>query len=459
MKSMPARATSRRAPGSFRSFSTLGKQCSRLPLAKFVTLTKSAALATVGVLGLFAASGLGAGAASAAENWPEFRGPHGDGRSNEPNLPTKWSEKENVVWKTPIQGKAWSSPVVWDNQVWVTTATPDGKKLSAVGVDLETGKVVHDVVVFEIEKPQFVIERNSYASSTPVIDAGRLFVHYGSHGTACIDTSSGKVLWKRQDLPCNHHRGAASSPIGFENLLILTFDGFDVQYLVALDKKTGETVWKRDRNIQYDSDNGDIKKAYGTPLVFQFGGKAQLYSPSAGASIAYDPRTGEELWRVKSGGMNASARPVFAHDQLFATTADGGFKLFAVKPDGQGDVTKSHVLWKQTKGVPKHSSQVIVGDLMFMCAESGVLTCIDLKDGEVVWQERFGGSFTASPLVAGNHVYFFSEDGSCPVVAAGRKYELLASNKLDDGFMASPAAAKNSLILRTTKNLYRIGGK
>lgn len=289
-----------------------------------------------------------------------------------------------------------------------------------------------------------------------MIEEGRLYAHYGSAGTACLDTATAKTLWSRQDLPCNHHRGPASSPIVWGDLLILTFDGFDVQYVVALDKLTGKTVWKRDRDIAYGSADGDIKKAYATPHVIEVGGRPQLVDPSAGASIAYDPRTGVELWRVRCGGMNVSARPVFGNGLVFLTTADGGFKMFAAKVDGSGDVTQSHVVWKQTKGIPKYGSPSLVGELLFMSGENGVLTCLQAADGEEIWQKRVGGSFTASPISTADRVYFFNENGETTVVAASREYRVLSQNKLEHGCMASPAVAGQSLILRSTEHLYRI---
>ena len=398
----------------------------------------------------------------AAENWPQFRGPGGDGLSDAKKLPVTWSESQNVAWKTPIRGKAWSSPVVWEKQIWVTTAPPDGKQLFALCLDRDNGQIVHDVKVFDIADPQkSPVDKNSYASSTPVIEAGRVYVHFGAHGTACLDTQTAKILWTRQDLPCNHWRLPASSPILFEDLLILTFDGHDLQYLVALDKQTGKNVWKRDRNIAYKSDDGDIKKAYSTPSVFDIGGVRQLVSPSAGASIAYDPRTGDELWRVQSGGMNASCRPLFGNGLLYMNSPDGGINLFAVKPDGRGDVTGSHIAWKVTKGAPRYGSPLLLDHLLFVGSDQGVLTCVDATTGETVWQNRVGGVFTASPIAAAGHVYFFSEDGSATVIAAEREFKVLATNKLDDGFMASPAVTGNAIILRTKSHLYRVeeGGR
>src|SRR4029079_7409406 len=218
------------------------------------------------------------------DNWPEFRGPTADGHAEARNLPVTFGEKENVTWKTAIHDKGWSSPVVWGNQIWLTTATEDGSSLFAMCLDLKNGKILHNVRVFYLNKPQYCQPFNSYASCTPAIEEGRVYVHFGAHGTAALDTSNAKILWKRQDLKCDHHRGPGSSPILFENLMIVNFDGYDVQYVVALDKNTGETVWKTDRNIEYANDDGDIKKAYGTPRVIDVDGQPQLISPSAGAT-------------------------------------------------------------------------------------------------------------------------------------------------------------------------------
>ena len=296
--------------------------------------------------------------------WNQYRGPHGDGTTEVASLPTEWSESTNVRWKLPIDGKAWSSPVVWEDQVWVTNATPDGKKLSAICIDLESGDVVFDEVVFEVEEPQFCIERNSYASSTPVIEAGKIYLHYGAHGTACVDTETFKTIWTRQDLECDHFRGPGSSPILWNDLLILTFDGADVQYITALNKATGETVWRTDREFNYGTDNGDAMKAYSTPHVVTVGERLELVSASAGATASYDPATGKEYWRVSSGGMNAATRPVIKDGLAFLGTADGGYKFFAVKLGGSGDVTESHVAWKVAKGAPRYSSPIWVLSLI-----------------------------------------------------------------------------------------------
>jgi outer membrane protein assembly factor BamB len=394
---------------------------------------------------------------SAAEQWNQYRGPNGDGTSSATGLPTEWSETKNIKWHVPVRGKAWSSPVVWNDQIWLTTAPPDGKELFAICLDHKTGKVLHDIKVFAPEKPQFCHERNSYASSTPFIEEGRVYVHFGVHGTACLDTASGKVLWKRDDLKCDHFRGAGSSPIVWQDLLILMFDGFDVQYVTALNKSTGETVWRTDRGFNYGTDNGDAKKAYGTPSVVEVNGRSELITPSAGATAAYDPRTGKELWRVMSKGMNAAGRPVVTKDTAFVGTADGGLHLFAVKLGGRGEVTGSHVEWTLAKGYPRYASPILVGDLLYMGSEQGVITCVEAETGDVVYQQRLGGLFMSSPIYADGKLYFFSEEGDCHVVKPGREFVSLAKNKLRGGFMASPAIAGKNLILRTKDAVWCIG--
>jgi outer membrane protein assembly factor BamB len=401
-----------------------------------------------------------AGAVLAADNWPQFRGPHGDSRADDANPPLTWSETKNIAWKTAIHDKGWSSPVVWGDQVWLTTAKEDGSQLFAVCIDRNSGKVLHDIKVFDVEQPSTLWRKfNSFASPTPVIEEGRVYAHFGTYGTACLDTRTGKTLWQRRDLHCDHFRGAASSPILSGDLLFLTFDGYDAQYVAALNKTTGETVWKKDRAIDYKTDNGDAKKAYGTPAVRMIDGKAELISPAAMATIAYDPKSGTELWKVYHGGMNVTAPPLYGLGKLFLCTGDGGLRLLAVRPDGSGDITGSSIEWKvsNAKGsVPSRSSPVLVKNLLYMVSEGGIVSCLEANTGDLVWQERIGGKYWASPLYAGGRLYFFDEDGRSHVFAAGRTPKKLASNKLDDGCRASPAAVGKSLFVRTHTHLYRI---
>jgi len=391
--------------------------------------------------------------------WNQFRGPAADGHSRSQNLPTSWSETENIRWKTPVPGKAWSSPVVANNLVWLSNATEDGRRLSLVAVDAVTGEKRRDQTVFEVAEPMFCHPFNSYASPTPVTDGDRIWVHYGSAGTACIETASGNVCWQRQDLPCDHHRGPGSSPILFDNLLILTFDGFDRQYVVALDKRTGRTAWKADRSIDYGSDDGDFKKAYCTPTVLDHGGRLQLVSPAAVATIAYAPRTGKELWKVYHGGYNAAARPIYSHGLVIICTA-GGDRLLAVRPEGTGDITATNVVWKFGKSAPTRPSQSVVGDHLYMVSDTGIFSCLDIATGEVRWSHRQSGRYSASLVESGGRLYACDEDGGCVVFQANpQRFDLLAKNRLAAGCMASPAVVDDDLLIRTKTHLYRIGKK
>ena len=401
----------------------------------------------------------------AESNWPQFRGPKGDGHSDATGLPLTWSETENVKWKTPIHGKAWSSPVVWGGQVWVSTAPEEGTRLHAICIDKETGKIVRDIKLFDVVLPQYVHPFNTYASPTPAIEEGRVYVTFGAPGTACVDTQSGKVLWQRRDLKCNHFRGAGSSPILYRDLLIMNFDGSDNQFVVALNKETGKTVWQTKRSVDFQDlgpdgepqAEGDFRKAFATPHVASIDGKDVLLSSGAKAHYAYDPLTGKELWRVEERGQHsASARPVLGPGLIFFPTGFSKGQLLAVKPGGSGVVTDTHVAWRAKRGVPNKPSLILNEDLLFMVDDNGFASCLEAKTGKELWQERIGGAYSASPIIAENRIYALSEEGKTVVFEAGREYKKVAENKLADGFMASPAVSGKALFLRTKKALYRI---
>ena len=390
----------------------------------------------------------------AQKNWPAFRGAEGDGVAVTAKLPDVIDDSV-VVWKTPLPGKAWSSPVVWDDHVWVTNATEDGTRMSAVCVDVATGRIVHDITLLENESPGHCHPMNSYATPTPVVSGSLVLAHFGTYGTFGLDRRSGEVIWSRTDLHCDHIQGPASSPILFDGKLFVAFDGGDAQYVVALDAETGDTIWRKDREIDYGTDVVGRKKAYGTGRVIDVNGQRQLIYPSAVATIAYDPTNGTELWRVIHEGMNVSARPLLSSGGL-VVIFNGAGRMIAVRPDGQGDVTATHLAWSTKKGVPHKASSTIVNDLIYMANEKGILSCIDAETGDTVWQERLGGSFIASPVAVDGKIYFFDNAQNIHVIRTGRTFSPVSQSRLDDGLMASPAVTEDGLFLRSRSNLFRI---
>lgn len=414
-----------------------------------------------------------ASAAGLRADWTDFRGPAGDGHVAAPGrtqpigLPLQWSETSNIKWKTAIPHRGWSTPVILGPQVWLTTATEDGRDSYVLGLDKESGQILFNELVFHTDSPEPLgngASMNCYATPSPVIEAGRVYAHFGSAGTACLDTKTGKVIWKRSDLPCRHYRGASSSPVIFENLLILTFDGADLQYLAALDKTTGKTVWKTNRSVAWNDENapgkfakdGDLRKSHGTPLLATVGGKPQLISVGAKATYGYDPRTGRELWRVEYNDWSSAPRPLYDGKFAYIVTGLTKKELWAVKPDGQGLVTDTHVAWKLTTRVGKYASPLLVDGLIYTASDESFISCVDAATGQVVWTERVGGKYAASPLYADGRLYFFSQDGAATVIKPGRTLEVLGTNTLEGGFMASPAADGKALYLRTKTHLYRV---
>lgn len=393
----------------------------------------------------------------AGDVWPEF---NSFGGVAEGKAPTTWSETSNVRWKTPIHGKGWASPVVWKNQIWCATATEDGKRLSAVCVDRESGKIVHDVKVFDVSDPEFCHPTNSYASCTPAIEEGRIYVHFGTYGTACLDTATGKTIWERRDLPCDHFRGPASSPIIYNGKLYINFDGVDIQYVACLDKTDGRTVWKKDRSTEYGEIIGDMKKAYSTNEVIDVDGKKQLVSAGAVATIAYDPETGTEIWRFRHGGMNAGCRPRFVDGVLYLNAGAANNALVALKLSGKtGELGDSDVLWRSSRNAPQKPSLIHWNGMLFTVADNGVVSCLDAKTGEAYWRERARGDYWSSPLLVDGKLYCSSQQGQTYVFAADKKPKQLAVNKLDDGGNASPIALGGSIYLRTRTHLYRLEEK
>ena len=394
----------------------------------------------------------------AQDNWSQFRGSTSDGHARG-DLPLSWNEKVNIAWKAKVHDRGWSSPVIWKNQVWLTTALENGRKLFAVCLDRKSGKVIHDLHIFDVKKPQRVAAINSYASPTPAIENNRVYLHYGTYGTACLDTSTGRTIWTRRDLNCDHE--AAAGPGGsiflMDKLLVMNVDGRDVQYVIALDKATGKDVWKTARSADYSKVPVNQRKAYCTPTLIPWKGGHQLVSPAAKAVVSYDPANGKELWKVLHRGWSIAPRPIFGHGLAFVIMDHDRPELWAIRPGGKGDVTESHIAWKQKRGMPARSSPVLVDDLIFAVNHDGIASCLDARTGAVLWKNRLKGDYSASLLHAGGRIYFFNENAACTVIRAARQYEILANNSLGgERLMASPAAAGNSLFVRTEKHLYRI---
>lgn len=396
----------------------------------------------------------------AQESWWQFRGPQGNGHTAATELPLTWDEKTNVKWKTAIHDRGWSSPVIWGDQVWMTTATLEGKKLYAVCVDKNSGKIIHDLHLFDVEAPQSISRANTYASPTPTIEEGRVYVHYGTYGTACLNSKSGEVIWKRRDLNCDHEKGAgpASSPFLYNDYVIIHVDGRDVQYIVALKKSDGETAWKTDRSLDYSKFPVHHRKAYGMSIVIPRGENGEQLVGVAGRGLySYDPK-GKELWMMRHRGWSIAPRPVYGHGLVFAIIDRDRPELWAIRPDGNGDVTDTHIAWKETKRMPPRSSPLLIRDLLYLINRNGIATCFEAKTGKLVWQERLKGTYSASPIAAKDRIYFFNEEGLCTVIKPGRKLETLASNALDDDelLMATPAVDGKAFFVRTEKHLYRI---
>jgi outer membrane protein assembly factor BamB len=392
-------------------------------------------------------------------DWAFFRGSNFDAVSANTDLPLHWGEDTNVIWKTPIHDLGNSSPVILNNQVWLTTAKKDGKELYAICTDLQTGKIIYDLSLFTPDSVPSIHSMNTYATPTAAIEDGFAYFHFGSLGTACVDTKTGSIVWKRNDLICDHVQGPASCPILYQNLLIFNLEGVDVQYVIALDKRTGKTVWQSMRPQEYYVNEPAIaRKGYSTPMVIQVKGKDILISVGSEVCIAYDPLTGEEIWRVNYKSDSAIAMPLLSDGLLIFSTGFGGapVRLIAVNPDGTGNITETQKKWEVDEDVPGINTPVVHNGLLYMIQEKGLLTCLETSSGGLVFKKRLKGEFYSSPVCADGKIYFPSKQGITYVLKEGRTFELLAQNKLDGECWASIAITGKSFILRTNKALYRI---
>ena len=410
---------------------------------------------------LAAAAGLSAVLPAGAADWPEFRGPTAQGIVTEGALPTEWSDAKNVAWKQPLPGKGWSSPVTAAGRIYLTTAAPpamdakDGSlSLQALCLDGQTGSIRWAKEVFREEasapKPH---SKNSHASPTPLVHGDRLYVHFGHMGTACLDLD-GNVLWRNNDLHYAPVHGNGGTPVLVDGALIFSCDGSDKRFVVALDAGDGRVLWKKDR-----TEHPQKGFSFGTPLVITVAGRTQVVSQGSNVVAAYDPKTGDEIWRVRYEGYSVVPRPVYGNGLLYLSTGFDSPKLLAIRPDGRGDVTDTHIAWTWNKNAPNSPSPLLLDDELYVVSDGGILTCLDAREGTERWHAHIGGHYSASPIAADGKVYCLSEEGLGVVVKADKdKFQLIAKNPLNEQTLASYGVLDGDLLIRTETSLYRIQG-
>ena len=396
-------------------------------------------------------------AAAYASDWPQFRGPTGQGHAPDGSVPLTWNETENITWKVPVPGRGWSSPVIGGGLVWLTTAVTDrasGTSLRLLAYDVASGATAMDVEVFAVPDTTLLNQKNSFASPTPVVDHGteRVYVHFGAQGTAAVAAggeSAGEVVWRTR-FPYTSQHGNGGSPILHDGLLIVSIDGYDTAFLVAVDAGTGEERWRSVRP-------SPISQAYSTPLAIEVADTAQIVNVSAFRASAHEPATGREIWRVEyPGGFSNVSRPVYGHGLVYLSTGFNEPVLLAVRPTGTGDVTESEIAWRLRRGAPLTVSPILVGDELYTVTDTGIATCIDALTGDIHWQHRLGGNHSASPVFAGGRIYFQNEEGITTVIEPGLEFEQLARNELDGSTLASIAVSEGAFLVRTGTHLYRI---
>ncbi len=406
-----------------------------------------------------------AGLPARGEDWPEFRGPTGQGISTAKGVPTRWSPTQNVVWKSAIAGSGWSSPVVIGELIYLTTAVPVGgadtpeadRSLRVVCLNARDGKSVWDKEVFvqkSGEAPK-IHKKNSHASPTVVANEGKIYAHFGHQGTACLDGTTGDIVWATREFGYQPVHGNGGSPVVVDDLLIFNADAAQSPAVIALEKSTGKLKWKFARESE-----AQRKFSFSTPLAIEVGGARQLITAGSGVVNALEPQTGKEIWRASYGqGYSVVPRPIFSHGLIFLSSGYDSPIALAIKPDGKGDVTATHIAWQITKRAPHNPSMVIAGDHLYMVADNGILSCIEPKTGKVLWEERTTGPISASLLVAGGNLYLQDEAGLGVVVKPGRMHQIVARNDLKERSLATPSVIATDLLIRTQGTLYRIGKK
>jgi outer membrane protein assembly factor BamB len=391
-----------------------------------------------------------------AEDWTEFRGPNGDGVTDK-SLPTEWGPDKNIRWRTEIPGEGWSSPVVKNGRIFLTSAVPkktsDQYALSLLILDAASGELLKTVEVMEQneDRPAKMHKKNSHASPTPIIDGDRLFVHFGYQGTACL-TRDGEVVWINRDLYFQPTHGNGGSPVLTDGHLIFTCDGDKEPKIVALDADTGTLAWSTPRPVS-------AKKTFSfcTPSVIDVRGQTQVVAPGSDCVLALDPQTGKTIWDVRYVGYSVVPKPTYDRGLVFISTSFDKSKMLAIRPTGSGVVTDSHVEWQVDRNIPKTPSMIAHDGLVYSISDDGIALCVESETGDVVYRKRVGGNYSASPLMADGRIYFTSEEGLTTVIEGGREYTEIASNDLQERTLASFGVVDDSILLRTADALYRIG--
>ena len=391
--------------------------------------------------------------------WQEFRGANGVGHSSFKNIPVKWSDdSDNIKWRTELKGLGWSSPVISDGKIWLTTADTDKNQLSVLVLELETGKLLKTVLVFEKELGR-IHKKNSHASPSAIVDGDLIFVNYGDYGTACLN-QKGDIVWKKV-MPYGHFHGPGGSPVVYEDKLILSCDGGNDQFLIALNKQNGDKIWqvKKQHIHQARFSGGKMKPiAFSTPTLRK--GKSGMEVVVCGADhiAGFDVETGKENWWAQYDGYSVVPRPVFYKDMVFYSSCYNSPVMYGLQMDGAGELTEK-VVWKTSRGAPHNPTPLVVNDLLYSVSDRGIAQCFDAATGKVHWQERIGRGYSASPIFVDGKIYFQDETGGTTIIKPGKKFEELAKNKIDGRTLATPVPIPNGLLIRSDKELLRIDAK
>lgn len=390
--------------------------------------------------------------------WPEFRGPGAQGISTATNVPVHWSAASNIAWKVAVPGKGWSSPVMADGKIYLTTAVEGegGSEMSlrVICMSAADGRMLRNKEAIHPEASTITPghQKNSQASPTPIIRGDKLFAHFGHMGTACL-ALDGKVLWRQQGVKYSPVHGNGGSPVLVDSELVFGCDGARDPFIVALDAATGEIKWQTPRNT-----TARKTFSFGTPLVVKNGAATEVISTCSGFVGGYDPKDGRELWRFRYGeGYSVVPRPVLFGNLMFISSGFDYPILYAVNLDAaSGDITGAHTAWSYNKQVPTTPSMLVIGKELYFVSDGGIASCVDAQTGSLHWSERLGGGFSASPVFAEGRIYFQNETGEGYVIKAGTQFELIAKNDLGEQSLASYAVADNELFIRTAEHLWAV---